>query len=565
MVGLEVKGTGILDFKSEELKIIHTYRYFSWFLTSIFYFIGNPPSHWIFKIGVIVILFISSKFTIGVYNRYDGDLKNERTFIFMETLGIILLLLPTGGVNSPFIWYALNPVLISASLLYYYFCWFNLFCYLSASIIISFVFFNSNNDSLKTILASNSHLILIFILITLAVQLLTRLNDKLLDANIQLNQANDRIHESMDHIMSLYQTVEALTSQESKENIYQTFAEYTARLTKSDIAFFWLNHDEEALYMVSKNKPIGDIKDVLIANMKEISNSHVSLEETFKINIGDYRFNIAPVKSISRNYGLIGFKINTYESDIVKEEYVNQLEFISELSAVILERFHLEEVTERLLIAEEQNRIANEMHDSVAQELFSISYAAHSMIQNWENISGSQIREGLNTLQRSAHSAMKELRSTIYRLSYRKGGNKSFKASIRDYLNTISKLNNINIDFNIKGDEELISISRKRGLYRIICEATGNAIRHGKCDSIKVNINIERDFTEVDISDNGKGFIIDDVCTSKDTGLGLENMKRLASQFDGQISISSQLGKGTTISILVPNSEINKNQGRVAI
>src|SRR5690606_1502751 len=98
--------------------------------------------------------------------------------------------------------------------------------------------------------------------------------------------------------------------------------------------------DEEALYMVSKNKPIGDIKDVLIANMKEISNSHVSLEETFKINIGDYRFNIAPVKSISRNYGLIGFKINTYESDIVKEEYVNQLEFISELSAVILERFH---------------------------------------------------------------------------------------------------------------------------------------------------------------------------------------------------------------------------------
>lgn len=569
-----IKNTRILEFKSEELKIIHTYRLFSWFLTSIFYFLGNPPSHWIFKMGVIILLFISAKITIEVYNKYDRNFKIERSFIFMETMGIILLLLPTGGANSPFIWYALNPVLISASFLSYYFCWFNLLCYLSASIIISFLFFNLNNDSLTTMVSRYSHLILIFILITLAVQLLTKLTNKLreqsnelLDANIQLNQANNRIHESMNHIMSLYQTVEALTSQDNKEDIYHIFAEYTARLTGTDMAFFWLKTSDGNLDIISISSTIEeDIEDALIARIEEISNDTMSSEGTFKINIGDYRFSIAPVKSTSRIYGLIGFKTHTSEPDIIKEEHTNQLEFISELSAVILERFHLEEVTERLMIAEEQNRIANEMHDSVAQELFSISYAAHSIIENWEDMPSSQLKERLNTLQNSAHSAMKELRSTIYRLSSRKGGEKSFKSSIKDYLNNISKLNNVDINLEITGDEELTSISKKRGLYRIICEATGNALRHGRCSLIKINIVIEKSFVELNIVDNGEGFILDDVCSNQDTGLGLQNMKRLVGLFDGEINISSKLGNGTAINILIPNGKVaERKQGGLAI
>ena len=61
---------------------------------------------------------------------------------------------------------------------------------------------------------SNAHLILIFILITLAVQLLTKLSsklraqgNKLMEVNKELHQANNKIHESISHIMSLYEAV----------------------------------------------------------------------------------------------------------------------------------------------------------------------------------------------------------------------------------------------------------------------------------------------------------------------------------------------------------------------
>ncbi|NMA95380.1 MAG: sensor histidine kinase [Clostridiales bacterium] len=574
MVDIAASGVEAFDFKSEELKIMHRYRYLLWLMTSIFYLFGDPASHWIFKVGVIALLFISARIAIGVYNKYIGNNEIDKVFIFMETMGIIILLLPTGGVNSPFIWYALNPVLISASLLYYYFCWFNLICYLFASLAISFLLFNPNSEDLGTIIGRYSYLILIFILITLAVQLLSKLSGKLkeqsrklLDINTQLNQANKQINKSMDHIMSLYQAVELLTFRNNKEGIYNILSEYTVRLTGAKAAFFWLKSSDDNSDTITM---VGDVRQDIEADLahsiRKAYDGDMFSKRVFKIDLDDYSFNAAVVKSTYRDYGIIGFKTNTYESDIIKDEHMRQLEFISEISAVILERFHLEEVTGRLMIAEEQNRIANEMHDSVAQGLFSISYAAHSLIRNRKKMSNSQLEESLSTLQNSASLTMKELRSTIYRLSSKKGGQKSFKLDITEYIDTISKLNNIDIRFVIDGDEEILDVSKKRGLYRIICEATGNAIRHGKCSLIEINLNIDNASIELSISDNGVGFSPDNVDGIEYKGLGLENMQSITKSLGGSINVNSELDNGTHIDILVPNNIVpDVNQGGLRI
>ena len=55
-----------------------------------------------------------------------------------ETIGLTLLLLPTGGISSPFIWYALNPVLVAASFLTPLFCWGILAFYLGSATFIAY-------------------------------------------------------------------------------------------------------------------------------------------------------------------------------------------------------------------------------------------------------------------------------------------------------------------------------------------------------------------------------------------------------------------------------------------
>lgn len=345
--------------------------------------------------------------------------------------------------------------------------------------------------------------------------------------------------------MSMYQAVEILTSRDD-ELSFQTFADYTLKLTKAKSAFFYNLSHEAAETMAISGAMDNTVKEDLVGSIK------ANLTECFHspqltLRIANHSYVIIPVQTSSKYYGLLGAEV---QADFLDKDDLNILNFISDLSAVVLERFELDIVSERLTKVEEQNRIANEMHDSVTQRLFSISCATHLMANNFRKLSEEQIEEKLLDLQESSKAAMKELRSTIYELSTKKNGNNTFVEDIKKYLENISKLNNVHIDFQFSGDEDLLDIQKKNGLYRIICESTGNAIRHGKSSSISINFDIEDNETNLIISDNGMGF---DTEAQKNTGLGLRNMSRLIKSYNGTMNISSKINEGTVISIRVPN------------
>lgn len=546
------------DYYIEEIKLLNTYRTLSWILTSLVYFITDP-SDMLIKFGVIFVLLITSIIVVNVYKRYDNISKVDQAFVFIETIGIILILLPTGGLKSPFIWYALNPVLISAYFFSNLFCWFNLICYLSTSTIVTYLFFNPTGISLIGIIQANSQHILIFILITIAVQVLMVINNQLkhksnelIKTNNKLNEANIRIQESMEQIMSMYQAVEILTSKDN-ELSFQTFADYTLKLTKAKNAFFYYKPNEKSGIMAISGIIDDRVKEELIQNIETNWDNYLNSSElTTKVIKNSY---VIPVQTSSNYYGLLGAEI---QDDFLEKDDLKIFKFISDLCAVILERFELDIISERLTKAEEQNRIANEMHDNVTQRLFSISCATHLMANNFRKLTEEQMEEKLISLQESSNAAMKELRSTIYELSAKKNGNNRFIDDIRKYLDNISKLNNININFQFSGDEELLDIQRKNGLYRIISESTGNAIRHCKSKKIDINFIIEDNETSLTINDNGIGF---NVAFHENTGLGLRNMSRLIKSYNGKMNITSKIGIGTKIDIIIPNRKTVKSGG----
>ena len=549
----------IVSNSSREIKVIYLYRYLSWFFTSIFYLFENRNGYFLFKVGVTIILLITSKMVTDLYARYYDHPKAIKSLVLTETVGISLLLIPTGGLDSPFIWYAMNPVLVSASFLTGLFCWFNLIFYLAFSTIISYYIFNTENNTAVKILSDNSHLILIFILMTLGFQLLSKLanelnkeRNNLREKNNQLAEANEKIKESIDHIMSLYQAVEMFSAQDSKEKLMDTIIHYAKELTKSKSSFF------KQINLNNSNQIIicGDISsDFKLLIEKELSSLFEGREmdkHIVHITIKDRIFAVSLVESTSRLFGFLGIEME----ELKMNDYLHKklLGFLTELSAVILERLYLEEITQKLVVTEEQNRIANEMHDSVSQRLFSMSCAIHTLVAKHTRLSDTELRNQLINIMESCNMAMKELRSTIYKLSSKKQGKKVFQSDINDYLDNIAKLNNIVVNFKCSGDEELLTWALKKAIYRIIAEATGNSIRHGKCSEINIELDMQNTCTHLIIKDNGKGFIVEDV--SKRNGLGISNIKRLVSSFDGSFNIESVLGKGTCVKINIPNGKL---------
>lgn len=147
---------------------------------------------------------------------------------------------------------------------------------------------------------------------------------------------------------------------------------------------------------------------------------------------------------------------------------------------------------------------------------------------------------------------MRLLRETIYDLSWNKYANDSFIVEINNYINDIKYINNAEINFNISGDIEILSILQKKALYRIICETLSNSIRHGKADIIDINLLINKEEVNLIITDNGNGF---DVKAMGNSGIGLKNIKTLVDVLKGSIEIDSKIGKGTKLFIKLKNAE----------
>ena len=98
-------------------RVLMLFRYISWFLTSIFYIIGISDNPLIVKIGVSLALLIASMVAVRFYTSAKKNQLSIFGVIIVDTLFIVILLIPTGGLNSPFLWYALNPILMAISLL----------------------------------------------------------------------------------------------------------------------------------------------------------------------------------------------------------------------------------------------------------------------------------------------------------------------------------------------------------------------------------------------------------------------------------------------------------------
>ena len=542
------------DRQSEAIRLIYSYRYASLFITSIFYLSAGPIAILPYKLATVVSLYIAARLITDIYVRYLQFTRRLQTIILLETLIITLLLAPTGGLDSPFIWYALNPVLVAAAYLSSHFCWFNLVFYMTSAAFISSGMFNKGN--FLELLMQRSYLMLVFILITLLVQLMSALLKK-------LNEANKKQSEALEHTMSLYKIIEAFTSKDELQTFFQTFTNYLAELTKAKISFFWQNTDTEDLGQLFTNDNISKDLQVRLQMQLELKIANLKRKDyhiVFKIN--NRSFQAVVVKSSTKIYGVLGIEVENYNTD--SQTFKRQLTFLSDLSSIVLERFAMEEVTGKLMLMEDRNRIANEIHDSVSQQLFSISSALYRLKTNWRSLPEKDIIKQLELLSSSGNIAMRELRQSIYSLSTQKFGERIFFSSIQAYLESLARLNDIVINVDLIGEQEQLPAGLEKCIYRIVCEATGNALKHGNSSIISVQLHVNSGVIKIIVEDNGSGFELEKM-DKESVGLGLRNMQKLVHSVGGIFKMKSTLGVGTKVHVELPTEQINViKQGGIA-
>lgn len=553
-------------------------RYLLLTLTSIFYLAASPPVPLYIKTSVVTSMIVATVLAQSLYdsdemktilanaflqpreapnNSLIGSIPgNLVILIIAETIGIALLILPTGGIDSPFVWYALNPVIAAAVYLPFLFCWGVLALFLGAAVAAS-VIYPGLPVPLLAFLYGRTSILLVFLFTVSLAQVAVTLIRKLIDAYTRLAAAHRATEASLEHISSLYQALEAFSAQEDEAQLAELLSGYTEKLCGLP-GICWIKNGEEPELAVEAGGVLhvkGNLQYSVLA--EQISRIWPVTDAGMGINVQTDRslggtILWTPIVYQGECFGLLACVEEKGPASRL-EDTEKSLLFLAKLGGIILGRLQTDRLWGRLLINEEQNRIANEIHDGVAQYLFGITCSLHTLSHQESELQDPRVQEQLQLVMDVANRASRELRASIYKLSPRRRGENIFVDNLALYLDEIGRLNNIKVDLQAEGSEENLSPAVRQALYRIVREACSNAVRHGGCDDLKVQMYMYPGKTELWVKDNGCGYDPGKLCASHtEAGLGTTNMIQLAERLGGRFIVESEPGQGTSVCCTIP-------------
>ncbi len=120
---------------------------------------------------------------------------------------------------------------------------------------------------------------------------------------------------------------------------------------------------------------------------------------------------------------------------------------------------------------------------------------------------------------------------------------------MRLYISEILEAKEIPYEFNVSQETERIKMTmdKRKNLYLVFKEAINNIAKYAKCTKVTINVKRDHENLELEIIDNGIGFIVELV---ERNGNGLRNMRQRASQMNGTVTINSKPGEGTCLKLL---------------
>jgi len=207
----------------------------------------------------------------------------------------------------------------------------------------------------------------------------------------------------------------------------------------------------------------------------------------------------------------------------------------------------------RLAVETERNRIARDIHDTVAQSLFGIVYSLDACI-NMLPIKAEDVKKELTDLRSLANNAHDEVRRSIFDLWPSALTMELFMADLTNYVSGCCRPRPFSIIFNNNGDFNSLSSGMRRTVYRLAQEALANSARHSGAQSARLCLTVTDNEVYLTVSDDGQGF---DPAAALSRGLnrehfGLQGIQERARAMGGDCEINSRPDMGASILINLP-------------
>ena len=214
-------------------------------------------------------------------------------------------------------------------------------------------------------------------------------------------------------------------------------------------------------------------------------------------------------------------------------------------------QFYITQVTRAQ--EEERKRIAHELHDETTQALFNLLTDVDEISEEVQL--PEKVVKRLQQLMDKIRSIMKGIQRLSHELRPGILDRFGLLPSIELLVREVKEGRHIDCRLKIVGSERRISSETELVLFRVTQEALRNIKKHSNATRTEVSVEFTKEKVKLSINDNGCGFELPDLISnfSRKGKFGLLGMYERTRLLNGQFSMQSEVGKGTTVSVEVPH------------
>jgi signal transduction histidine kinase len=214
-----------------------------------------------------------------------------------------------------------------------------------------------------------------------------------------------------------------------------------------------------------------------------------------------------------------------------------------------LELYRNGDALQRLAVSRERNRLARELHDTLAHSLTALSVSLEAMKTELPS-AGSGLADMLGRSLKIAREGLTDTRRALKALRADVLEDLGLPLAVRQMAETAAARAGVILEADLNERLPGISPALEQEMYRVAQEAVENAVHHAGARTLRVELHRRGKELELIVRDDGAGFDPDQVESSDH--LGIRGMRERAEAAGGTLEIDSREDAGTTVKVRVP-------------
>lgn len=205
--------------------------------------------------------------------------------------------------------------------------------------------------------------------------------------------------------------------------------------------------------------------------------------------------------------------------------------------------------TEQLAVSHERNRMARELHDTLAHSLSAVSVQLEAVNALWD-MEPESARKILEQATTGARSGLTEARRALQSLRASPLEDLGLPLALSSLAESVATRANLRLELVLPPNVEGLQPQVEQCIYRVAQEALENVTRHARATSVRVALEKQNGHLDLTVADNGTGF---DPLRQNGGHFGIQGMQERAEMANGKLSVESAPHQGTLVRLEINN------------